>query len=220
MTSPVVLIPGLGLGPESYAPTVQHLTTPYKVVTLPGYGEPARPGEDLSTDTLARRVLDELTEPAVLVGHSASCQIVVAAALARPELVKGLVLIGPTGEVKTSTWPTLATRWLSAAVWESPDLVPVLAPQYWRTGFVSMARAMEAARQYDLAAVMSGLQVPTVVVRAKHDSICPEPWADKLAKLARGQAWTLPSGSHMPVLTNGADLVMFIKRAAGVYNGQ
>ena len=41
VSAPVVLVPGLGLGPESYARTVEHLTTPYHVITLPGYGEPA-----------------------------------------------------------------------------------------------------------------------------------------------------------------------------------
>lgn len=220
MTAPVVLVPGLGLGPESFAPSVRGLGTPYRVVTLPGYGERARPGEDLRVEALARRVADRVTEPSVLVGHSASCQIVVAAALARPELVKSLVLLGPTGDVETSDWPTLAERWMRSAVWESPLLVPILAPQYARTGAVSMARAMEVARRYDLAAAISKLECPVVVVRCKHDSLCPPAWAQRIADLAGAEVWTLPTGSHMPVLTNGPEVVTFIKRAAGVYNGQ
>ena len=100
MTAPVVLVPGLGLGPESYAPTVEHLDTQYDVVTLPGYGERAARGDDLHTDALAERLAEQITEtPAVLVGHSASCQIVVAAALAHPELAKALVLVAPSGDV-------------------------------------------------------------------------------------------------------------------------
>ncbi|WBQ05299.1 alpha/beta fold hydrolase [Kribbella sp. CA-293567] len=221
MTLPVVLVPGLGLGPESYAPTVEHLQAPYDVVPLPGYGEPVRRGDDLRTEALAQRVAARVTEPSVLVGHSASCQIVVAVALAQPELVKGVVLLGPTGDVETSHWPTLAARWVRSAVWESPRLVPVLAPQYRRTGLVSMARAMEVARHYDLAAAITGLECPAIVVRSKHDSLCSPEWTRRLAELADGgEAWTLPTGSHMPVLTNGRELAEFINRAAGVYNQQ
>ena len=36
MNAPIVLVPGLGLGPESYAKTIEHLITPHHVVTLPG----------------------------------------------------------------------------------------------------------------------------------------------------------------------------------------
>ncbi|GAA3577375.1 alpha/beta hydrolase [Kribbella ginsengisoli] len=216
----VVLVPGLGLGPESYAPTVQHLTTPYEIVTLPGYGDPAGPDDDLHTEALATRLLEHVNRPAVLVGHSASCQIVVAAALAQPGLVKALVLIGPTGDVTASDWPTLAARWLRSAVWESPSVVPILAPQYARTGLVSMARAMEVARHYDLAAAIRGVTCPTAVVRSEHDSLSPADWAQRIADLAGAQAWTLPTGAHMPVLTNGEEVVTFIKRAVGVYNGQ
>jgi pimeloyl-ACP methyl ester carboxylesterase len=199
---------------------VQHLTTPYTVVTLPGYGEPADQEDDLHTEALAHRLLEQVDGPAVLVGHSASCQIVVAAALARPQLVKGLVLLGPTGDIGASDWLTLAERWVRSAVWESPRLVPVLAPQYARTGLVSMARAMEVARRYDLAAAIRGVKCPTAVVRSEHDSLSPADWAQRVADLAGAQAWTLPTGSHMPVLTNGEEVVTFIKRAAGVYNGQ
>lgn len=217
---PVVLVPGLGLGPGSYAPTLEHLDEQYEVVTLPGYGEPVRPGDDLRTESLAERVAERLSAPTVLVGHSASCQIVVAAALAKPSMAKGLVLISPTGDVNASDWPTLAARWIRSAVWESLSLVPPLAPQYARTGLISMARAMEVARRYDLAAAIPRLDCPTVVVRCRHDSLCPPAWAQRVADLAHGEVWTLPTGAHMPVLTNGPELVTFIKRMAGVYNGQ
>jgi len=213
MTTPVVLVPGLGLGPESYAPTVEHLNTQYEVITLPGYGERAARGDELHTTALAERLAVQIKEtPAVLVGHSASCQIVVAAALAHPELAKALVLVAPSGDVTASTWSTLAARWVRSAIWDSPSLVPTLSRQYFRTGFPSMARAMEAARHYDLAAAMEALSTPTVVVRSKHDRLAPPQWVRQVADKAHGEAWTLPSGSHMPVLTNGRELAGFIDR--------
>ncbi|WP_112242030.1 alpha/beta fold hydrolase [Kribbella monticola] len=213
MTTPVVLVPGLGLGPESYAPTVQYLDTQYEVVTLPGYGERAPRGVDLSTSALAERLAVRIKEgPVVLVGHSASCQIVVAAAIAHPELAKALVLVGPSGDRNMSTWPALAARWMASAVWDPPRLVPTLARQYFRTGFPSMARAIAAARHYDLAAALADLRTPTVVVRSKHDRLAPPQWVQEVADKSSGEAWTLPSGSHMPVLTNGPELAAYIRR--------
>ena len=220
MTAKVVLVPGLGLGPESYAPTLRYLEAPYEVVTLPGYGARANQDDDLHTEALAERLTERLTgqqESAVLVGHSASCQIVVAAALNHPQLVKALVLVAPSGDVRASAWPTLASRWMRSAIWDPPRHVPTLTRQYFRTSFSSMARAMDAARHYDLAAAIPGLKVPTVVLRSKHDRLCPPRWNQALGDLAHGEAWTLPTGSHLPGLTNGRELAAFIQRYAGVY---
>jgi pimeloyl-ACP methyl ester carboxylesterase len=216
VTAPVVLVPGLGLGPESYGPTQRHLEIPSTIVTLPGYGEPVD-HDDLDVDALADRLAKQVQPGSVLVGHSASCHVVVATSLAYPELVSALVLLGPTGDVSASGWPTLAGRWVRSAVWERPYLVPTLAKQYFRTTFSAMARAEQVARHYDLAAAMPKVGVPTVVLRCPHDHLCPPQWAQRVADLAGGEAWTLATGSHMPVLTNGRELAAFIHRAAGVY---
>jgi pimeloyl-ACP methyl ester carboxylesterase len=211
---PVVLVPGLGLGPKSYAPTVEHLTTPYEIVTLPGYGEPAELGADLRPQALGTAITDKLRDRSVLVGHSASCQIVVEAAAAHPELVHALVLVAPTGDVRASSWLDLAARWLGSAVPESPRLIPAVVPQYARTTFSTIARAADAARHHDLARAITRVKVPIVLVRCRHDHLSPAEWMDKLAELTHGEARTLPTGSHMPVLTNGPEVAALIQRAA------
>ncbi|ADB29306.1 hypothetical protein Kfla_0178 [Kribbella flavida DSM 17836] len=222
MTPLAVLVPGLGLGPESYGPTRKHLEIPSEVITLPGFGYPADKHDDLRVDAQADRLAAEVKDRrpegrALLVGHSASCHVVVAVAVAYPELVSGLVLIGPTGDVEASSWPRLAERWVRSAVWERPYLIPTLSKQYFRTTFRAMARAEDVGRHYNLAAALVHVGVPTVVLRCRHDSLCPPEWAQRVADLAGGEAWTLPSGSHMPVLTNGRELAAFIHRTAGVY---
>ena len=125
MSTPVVLVPGLGLGPESYARTVEHLVTPYHVVTLPGYGEPAGAREDLHPRALAVALAEKIRERSVLVGHSASCQIVAEAAVQDPTRIAGLILVGPTTDPRAAGWPRLAARWLRTAAWERPAQVPV-----------------------------------------------------------------------------------------------
>jgi pimeloyl-ACP methyl ester carboxylesterase len=211
---PIVLVPGLGLGPRSYAPTVEHLTTPYRIITLPGYGEPAEPGDDLRPQALGTAVADKIRERSVLVGHSAGCQIVVETAVAYPELVHALVLIAPTGDVRAASWLDLAARWLGSAVPESPRLIPAVVPQYARTTFSSIARAVEAARHHDLAGIITRVKAPVVIVRCRHDHLSPAEWTDQLAELTHGEARTLATGSHMPVLTNGPELAALIQRAA------
>jgi pimeloyl-ACP methyl ester carboxylesterase len=216
MTTPVVLVPGLGLGPESYAPTVEHLTAPYEVVTLPGYGEPAEPGEDLRPGALGVRLASRLTARSVLVGHSASCQIVVETAVACPELVHAVVLVGPTGNTETSSWPELTARLVKSAVWEPPEIMPVVVQQYARTTFSSIARAADAARRHDLAEVIVRMKAPLLVLRSEHDRLSPPEWTQRLAELAHGEVRTLATGAHLPVLTNGRELAALIQRAAAV----
>jgi pimeloyl-ACP methyl ester carboxylesterase len=213
---PVVLVPGLGLGPKSYGPTVEHLTAQYRIVTLPGYGDPAGPRDDLRPQALGTALADKIRERSVLVGHSASCQIVVETAVAFPELVHALVLIGPTGDIRASSWPTLVARWLGSAVPESPRLIPALAPQYARTTLSTIARAAEAARHHDLAGIITRVRAPVVIVRCRDDHLSPAEWTDRLAELTHGEARTLATGSHMPVLTNGPELAALIQRAAAL----
>jgi pimeloyl-ACP methyl ester carboxylesterase len=211
---PIVLVPGLGLGPKSYAPTVEHLTTPYRIVTLPGYGEPAEPGDDLRPQALGTTVAEKMRERSVLVGHSAGCQIVVETAATHPELVHALVLIAPTGDIRAASWRDLVARWLGSAVPESPRLIPALAPQYARTTLSTIARAVEAARHHDLARAITRVKAPIVIVRCRHDHLSPAEWTDRLAELTHAEARTLATGSHMPVLTNGPELAALIQRAA------
>jgi pimeloyl-ACP methyl ester carboxylesterase len=52
---------------------------------------------------------------AVLLGHSASCQIVVQAAVRDPHRVTALVLVGPTTDPRARSWLGLAGRWLRTA---------------------------------------------------------------------------------------------------------
>jgi pimeloyl-ACP methyl ester carboxylesterase len=216
VSTPVVLVPGLGLGPGSYAKTVEHLTTSYHVVTLPGYGEPAGTREDLHPRALGVALADKIRERSVLVGHSASCQIVVETAITHPELVHALVLAAPTGDIRMSSWLDRAVRLLGSAVPESPRLIRVVTPQYARTTIPSIARAAEAARHHDLAAAIAQVKVPVVILRCKHDLMSPADWVERLAELSHGEARTLETGSHMPVLTNGPEVAALIERAAAL----
>lgn len=180
------------------------------MATLPGYGVPAAADDDLRPAVLAQRLHPLLAgagEPAVLVGHSASCQVVVHAARCWPDRVGGLVLIGPTTDPRARSWPRLARRWLATARHEDPRQIPALVRQYHRTGLRSMRRAMDAARHDRIDVTLRATDCPVLVLRGPHDRICPATWSEELSTVpsagACSAAVTLPRGGHMVPQTRG-----------------
>lgn len=203
----LTLVPGLGLGPEAWRPTVARLQAdrPVELAPLPGYGLPAR-GQDLDPRALAERLVRALGDRGrtVLVGHSASCQVVAHAAALAPDLTAALVLVGPTTDPRAASWPALGLRWLRTAGHETPRQIPTLVHQYARTTLPTILGAMDRARRdrIDETLVQGGR--PLLVVRGRHDRICPADWADHLAgRSPGGSVRTLPAGGHMVPLTHG-----------------
>ena len=198
-------VPGLGLSVAVARRALRRLAGPAgTVVLLPAFGRRAPRGTDPAPGPLADLLLADLPAGSrvVLVGHSASCQIVAEAAVRAPERVAALVLVGPTTDPRAATWPALVRRWLRTAAHERPGQIPLLVHAYARTGLVSMARGMDAARRHRLDHTLAAVPCPVLVVRGPDDAICPADWADTLAAAApRGIAATLPAGAHMVPVT-------------------
>src|SRR3954471_21188570 len=135
-----VLVPGLGLDARSSARLRALIGG--TVVHLPGMGlaETVPP-----LTVLARRLSAELGEgPVLLIGHSQSCQVVVATAQ-DDERVAGLVLLGPTTYPPLRTRRGLAWHWLRTAVCEPVSAMPLVVAQWLRTGPRAMAALWRAA---------------------------------------------------------------------------
>jgi pimeloyl-ACP methyl ester carboxylesterase len=204
-----VAVPGLGLSAAVARRTLDRLPAAARsAVLLPAFGLRARRDTHVTPEELARRLLDRLPdEPSVLVGHSASCQVVAEAALRAPARVAALVLVGPTTDPRAAAWPPLVRRWLRTAAHERPGQVPLLVWAYARTGLVSMARGMDAARRHRLDRALARVTCPVLVVRGPHDAICPADWAaDLAARAPDGRSETLPAGAHMVPITHAGAL--------------
>jgi pimeloyl-ACP methyl ester carboxylesterase len=206
--TPVVCVPGLGLRSDDWRAASRRLAdlvgSAPSVRELPGYGARPRRGDDLDPAALGAQLAAELPPGSVLLGHSASCQVVAHAAAAAPGKVGAVVLVGPTTDPSARTWPHLAGRWLATAARERPWQVPLLVRDYSRTGLGHMARAMNAARHDDIRQVLAGVGRPVLVVRGRHDRICPAGWASRVAAAAPGggHVVTLDAGAHMVPLTH------------------
>jgi pimeloyl-ACP methyl ester carboxylesterase len=209
----VTCVPGLGLdaqewGAAAHAVSARLGARGTTLRPVPGYGLRPSRDDDLSPRALGARLDRGLGRRTVLLGHSASCQVVAHAAALAPHRVAALVLVGPTTDPRAATWPRLAGRWLRTASHERPSQVPFLVRSYARTGLGWMARTMDAARREDLRADLREVRCPVLVVRGRHDRICPDDWARDLASLGPhgSRAVTLPRGGHMVPLTHGGDV--------------
>ena len=101
---PLVILHGLGASAAGWAPLMMRLLPGVARIVVPEF-----PGHGFSgapTDTVTRTALfDAMTvaldallhEPAILVGNSLGGAFAVHYAIVRPERVRGLVLLGPTG---------------------------------------------------------------------------------------------------------------------------
>lgn len=218
-----IMVPGLGLGAESWQPTLAALGVGADAVRLlPGYGRPVGATDPTDPAGLAALLVEALPSgPVVLCGHSASCQVVVEAARRAPLRVAAVVLVGPTTDPRARTWPRLAARWLRTAVHEDPRQLPALVRQYRRTTLRSMRRVMGAARHQHVGVVLRGVAVPVVLVRGHRDRICPRAWLDWLADQPIGPATavTLPSGAHMVPFTDPGPLASQVERLLRTVSG-
>jgi pimeloyl-ACP methyl ester carboxylesterase len=198
----LVLVPGLGLDGRSSARLREIL--PARVVELPGMGlgGPVPPLDELA-DRL-RAALGQ--QPVVLVGHSQSCQVVVAAAQ-RDARVAGVVLLGPTTDPRLRSVRGLTARWLRT-FWHEPWRgVPRMAAQWLTTGPRAMRGLWRSAEPDHIEARLPDLRVPVVVVRGTLDRLCPHDWAAGLAAAApRGVLVEIPGAAHMTPQTHPDDV--------------
>jgi pimeloyl-ACP methyl ester carboxylesterase len=196
-----VLVPGLGLDQRSSA-RLRRLVAA-EVVLLPGMGRRA-PVPDV--DALAASLRAALGPgPVLLVGHSQSCQVVVAAA--GDPRVAGLLLLGPTTDPRLRRLPVLVARWLRTAVREPPEQLPLVLAQWLATGPRAMAALWRRAAPDRIDVRLAAVRVPVVVVRGVRDALCPADWAAALADRAPlGRLVELPGAAHMSVQTHPAEV--------------
>ncbi len=171
-------------------------------------------------------------EPAVLAGHSMGAHTAVALALAQPQRVAGLVLIGPSfdGEIEAGSlryWDGLATALEEGGVdgfVAYIDRFQSIAPA-WRDSVLRFTRErMERHRHLDAVAGalhdvprskpfesmadLEGLRVPTLVV-ASHDDADPgHPYAiaREYAELIPGARLTSEQQGQSPLAWQGGRL--------------
>jgi pimeloyl-ACP methyl ester carboxylesterase len=207
-----VFVPGLGLDGRSSARVRQRIGG--TVVILPGMGARRRAGP---LDALAGQLLAALpSRSVVLVGHSQSCQVVVAAA-ERDGRVAGVLLLGPTTDPRLRRPAALAWRWLRTAVREPWWQTPLVLAQWLSTGPRAMRALWRQIAADPIDERLRHVDVPIVVVRGSADALCPHDWAAHLAACApRGRLVELPGAAHMTPQTRPDDVARAVAELVAV----
>jgi pimeloyl-ACP methyl ester carboxylesterase len=221
-----VLVPGMGdlrVGYRFLAPALRAAGYRVACTDLRGHGdsEPTFSSygdEETAADIVA--LIGELGGPAVVVGNSMGAGSAVLAAAQRPELVSGLVLVGPFVRNPTVSIArrillraAMAPPW-AALSWKSylPKLYAGRRPADfvdYRALVVASLRRPGYARAFSLTtrtshasaqARLAEVTAPVLVVMGEQDPDFPDPAGEAgwIAQTMHGQLVMVPEAGHYP----------------------
>jgi len=222
----VVLVPGMGDRRGTYrflAPALREAGYRVAVTDLRGHGDSDTTFDsygdgDTATDVTA--LIEELGAPAVVVGNSMGAASATLVAAQRPDLVLGLVLIGPfVRDPKTSLIQRTLLRVAMARPWAAVSWKMYLPKLYaghrpadfddYRDHVVASIRRPGHAKAFSLTtrtshalaeARLDDVSAPTLVVMGEVDPDFPDPRAeaDWIVQTLHGQAVMVPEAGHYP----------------------
>ncbi|MCU7696454.1 alpha/beta hydrolase [Acinetobacter sp. AYS6] len=100
----LIFLPGASGSTAFWHPLIEKLPQHYqtKIIGYPGFGDTPESLEVKSFEDLTNYVVDQINEEAVIVAQSMGGIFAVAAALKKPQMIKGLVLIATSGGIDLS----------------------------------------------------------------------------------------------------------------------
>jgi pimeloyl-ACP methyl ester carboxylesterase len=204
----VVLVPGLGA--PGYMLDLLHACgawTRARLLDLPGFGSPRTadcPPELEVLAPVAAACLDGAAGPVLLAGHSTGAQLALRAALTAPALVHSLVLLDVTFDPPVRRSPLRLAGRLRTYLRERPRELVVTLPTFVRAGR-GLPRYLRSALADEPERHLPAVTAPVLVLRGRHDALCPPGWAADLAAGARsGRLVTVPGAHNTPYTHPGA----------------
>jgi pimeloyl-ACP methyl ester carboxylesterase len=222
----VVLVPGMGDLRGSYrflAPALREAGYRVAATDLRGHGDSdttfARYGDVETADDIAA-LIEHLGGPAVVIGNSMGAGAAVLVAAHRPELITGLVLVGPfvrnpaTGALQRLMLRAAMARPWAAMTWKAylPKLYAGERPAdfaAYRNEVVAALRRPGYAKAFSLTtrtdhaaaeAELSKLSTPAMIVMGSEDPDFPDPRveADWIAAALKADVLMVPDAGHYP----------------------
>jgi pimeloyl-ACP methyl ester carboxylesterase len=202
------LLHGLAVSHRYLMPTAAALPGSVYVPDLPGFGLSGKPRLVLDTaqqaDVIAGWMDRAGLTGAYLLGNSFGCQVAVELAVRRPDLVAGLVLVGPTVDPAAPTAGAQIRRWSVDLLSEDPHQLPMIAKDVRDAGPRRVLRTLGHSVRHHIERRLPLVTAPVLVLRGQFDPIVTPRWAAQAAALARdGSAGEVPGAAHNAVTTAG-----------------
>ncbi|RWZ51050.1 alpha/beta fold hydrolase [Labedella phragmitis] len=216
----VLLLHGIGMTSASLEPVATALAATHRAVcvTLPGYGGTPRPRHGLSIEddaAVAAEIADRLhLRSLIVVGQSMGTQVGVELARSRPDLVAGLVLIGPVVDDRHSRAIDQAVALAIDSTRERPLANLIVLRDYLRCGLRWYLKTLPAMLGYSTIDRAAGVIAPTIVVRGAGDPIAGEEWVRRLAGAFPDARVATLSGAHHVQLVVPDDVAALIRALA------
>jgi 3-oxoadipate enol-lactonase len=211
--APHVLIPGMGADVEIFKDFIALLATDRQVLAFDprGAGRTDKPDTPYSMEMMADDTagLMEATRmpPAHVLGVSMGGRIAIELALRHPGRVRSLILISTSARTPRTLGKT--RRRYAVDLLLSLPVVRALAPQRHDPHF----RQREASRGYDRSDRLHRIEVPTLILHARHDSVVSHALARKTAAGIKGSSMATFAGGHLFFLASAQTEVLKAIRA-------
>jgi pimeloyl-ACP methyl ester carboxylesterase len=222
----VLCVPGMGELRSSYRYNVTALVeSGYRVATvdLRGHGDSDATFssyDDLATASDLEALVEHLGGPAIVIGNSMGAAAAVLAAASRPDLVAGLVLVGPfVRDAPTNAFAKLALRLAMAGPWARASWASYLSKLYpgrrpadfaeHRSLIVETMRQPGHTRAFSETTRtshgqaeerLSEVKSPVLVVMGDRDPDFSDPAAEAewISRRLSGQILVVPGAGHYP----------------------
>jgi 2-hydroxy-6-oxonona-2,4-dienedioate hydrolase len=219
---PVVMVHGLIVSGSYFRPVANLLDPRYSVFIpdLPGVGR-ANSEQYWSLPSFTNRLATWMDfhglSDAVIVGNSLGCQFATLLAERRPDLVRSLVLIGPTMDPAITNVAQLLWRAVQDVPRERPSIWKIWIPDFFRTGFRRSMRMLAEMFHDDQLSRLADVTQPALVIGGECDPIIPPVWVREMAaRIPRGEAIIVPDAPHALNYSSPHDLVAAIHRAVNL----
>ncbi len=219
---PVVLLHGLSGSWRWWREVAPRLATSYRVICLdlPGFGSIRSRRSTLSdaSEWLERFLATAVDEEAHVVGHSMGASICARLTARRPEAVRTLVLVAPSG-IPSGSLVGHIIPLLKAAALGGPRFWALLGADAARAGPLTLlAGALHVAGE-DVRPDLRALQAPTLLVWGQRDPLVPTSLAEKWRRdLRRVELVVLPGAAHVPMLETPQELSDVLLRFFAAYS--